>query len=81
MLDIKRLPALNVSHHSLPLLQVFLHQPVDETLNLLFDLFRHVCQHLLLELGSDFVPAHQSQDIGEAQGVVEEIEAALFEPV
>ena len=81
MLGMQRPPPLDIGHHPLPFLQVLLHQPVDQPLDLFFDLLGHVGQHLLLELRPHLVAAHQFLDVGEAHGGVEEIEPALFEPV
>ena len=79
MFDMQCLTPLDIGHHALPLLQILLHQPIDQALDLVFDLLRNVCQHLLLELGSYFVTPHQFLDIGETQSSIEEIEPALLE--
>ena len=62
-------------------MQVFLHQPVDEALDLFFDLFWNIGKDLLLELSPDLVTAYQVVHVGEAQGGIEEIEAAPFKAV
>ena len=72
-------PSLDIGHHALPFLQIFLHQPVDQPLDLVFDLLRDIGQHFLLELRTDLIAADQLLDVGQAHGGVEEIKSALFE--
>src|SRR3990170_630522 len=81
MLHVECPAPLDIGHHSLPLLQIPLHQPFDQALDLDFDLLRHIGQHLFLELSSYPVTAYQSLDIGQAQGIIEEVEAALLQSV
>src|SRR5687768_13719608 len=81
MLHMERPAPLYISHHSLPLLQILLDQPIDQALNLVFDLLRHLSQHLLLEVGSYSVTPHQLLDIGDPHGSIEEVEPALLESV
>jgi len=81
VVQVQRPAALQVAHDLLPFVQVFLHQPVDQALDLIFDLLRDVGQDLLFELGPDLVAAHQVLDVGQAHSAVKEVEASLFETV
>jgi hypothetical protein len=81
VVEVLRPAALHIAHDLLPFVQVFLYQPVNQALDLIFDLLRNVGQNLLFELGPDLVAAHQVLDVGQAHRAVEEVEASLFETV
>ena len=81
LVDVLRTTALQVTHDLVPFVQVFAHQPVDQALDLIFDLLRNVGQHALLELGPHHFPAYQLLDLGQAQGAVEEVQTALLQAV
>src|SRR5688572_29749700 len=81
MLQVLRPAALQIAHDLLPFVQVFLHQPVDQALHLIFDLLGDIGQNLLFELGPHMVATHQALDVGQAHGAVKEIQATLFETV
>ncbi len=81
MTQVQGAALLYVAHHPLPLGQVLLHHPVDQPVDLVLDALRHICHDLLLELCAHHVAPHQVLDIGQPQGAVKEVQAALFQAV
>src|SRR6266516_7766941 len=70
---------LHISHHSLPFLQILLYQPIDQALDLVFDLLWYINQHAFLEFSPNFIATHQLLDLGQSDRRVKKLETALLE--